>query len=289
MIYKLQPILKHRLWGGNTLPTIFNVNTNDTIGEAWILSCIGNNNSPIGEGKTLKNIFDANKDIVAKGFNGDFPILIKLIDAQKDLSIQVHPEIKTEFWHILNKNPSHLYMGLNKDSSYDEVAKELESGDITKLLNYYEVSYGDSYLIKPGTIHAICKDTFLIEIQQSADVTYRLYDYHRLEADGKERPLHIKESLEVIDYKKFKPLEGNKHDNLITCPYFKVNKLKIAKEQVLEANETSFHSITVLNGKGLIKTNSQEIVLNQYETVFVPANEGIYKLIGDLEVIQVTL
>ena len=289
MIYKLQPFLAHRLWGGNKLPQAFKAKINNQIGEAWCMSCIENKDCYICEGKTLRQLFLENKEIVAKGWNKDFPILIKLIDAQDNLSIQVHPSIKTEFWHVLNEQPSTLYMGFKKDSSAQEVANILNNGDITQYLNKVDVKAGDSYLINPGTIHAINGGTFLIEIQQSADCTYRLYDYHRKDVDGNERPLHIDKALECIDYKQYKFIKGDNAGHLVSTPFFNVYKYVITTDKQFAADEKSFHAITVIDGEGLIRTVNQEMIVAKYDTIFIPANEGEYKIDGNLTIIQTTL
>jgi len=289
MIYKLQPILKHRIWGGKSFSKIFNIDNKDTIGEAWILSCINDDNSPLGNHQTLKDVFLKNKNIVRKGWTKDFPILIKLIDAQQDLSIQVHPSIKTEFWHILNNQPSKLYMGLKQDVTKQNIQSALEQSTITNLLNHVDVKNGDSYLIKPGTIHAIGKKTFLIEIQQSADVTYRLYDYNRVDSDGKHRPLHIKESLDCINLKKLNILKNKSSGHIVSCPYFNVYRHDINGSKEFVADDKSFNAITVVEGDLTIKTPSQTIKVKQYETVFVPASEGKYLVEGKSTIILTTL
>lgn len=289
MICKLQPILKHRLWGGKFLPKIFNVNTNDTIGEAWILSCIGDDNNYVGANITLLDLFKADPDMVAKGYRGAFPLLIKLIDAQDDLSIQVHPKAKTEFWHILNKEPSKLFMGLNQDCDKTKLEQTLKTGDVTKLLNNISVTNGDSYLINPGTIHAIGKKTFLIEIQQSADVTYRLYDYNRADSNGKKRDLHIDQALACINYKKLDIKNNKKKEHLISCPYFNVYKHQISDYIELNATEKSFNSITILDGSGTIEIEGKKIAFKPYETFFISAGSGKYKITGKATIILATL
>lgn len=289
MIYKLQPILKHRLWGGNNLAKIYHKATDDKIGEAWILSCINDDNSPINNRQTLLTLFKRNPNIVAKGYRGAFPLLIKLIDAQDDLSIQVHPSIKTEFWHILNSLPSKLYMGLNQDSDKKQIENLLKKSQITTTLNHVDVKAGDSYLINPGTIHAIGKKTFLIEIQQSADITYRLYDFNRVDSNGKHRELHINQALECIDYKNLEINQTNNQEHLVNCPFFNVYKYQIKDKIQLNATDKSFHAIVVLNGSGKIKTNDKTLAFSQYETFFVPASTGQYEIDGQATVIHVTL
>lgn len=289
MIYKLKPILKHRLWGGSTLPQIYDQKTNDKIGEAWILSCIDDNNSPIDKSSTLLDLFKKNPDIVAKGYKGAFPLLIKLIDAQDDLSIQVHPKIKTEFWHILNQKPSKLFMGLSQNSDRENVQKALQESTIPNLLNNINVKAGDSYLINPGTIHAIGKGTFLIEIQQSADVTYRLYDYNRTDSNGQKRPLHINQALDCINYSKLDIAKTDKNEHLVNCPFFNVYKHEIKDFITLNATEKSFHALTILDGNGTIENNGQKVPFKQYDTFFIPAGSGQYKIEAKATIILTTL
>lgn len=289
MIFKLRPILKHRVWGGSRLPKIYNIKTTDSIGEAWILSCINNENNFVNTKKTLKDLFLENKDIVAKGWKGNFPILIKLIDAKTDLSIQVHPKAKTEFWHILNKNKSRLYMGFNKNTSSKQVKESLKDSSVCDLLNDVEVTNNCSYLIKPGTVHAIRKNTFLIEIQQSADVTYRMYDYDRIDSDGKKRPLHIKESLACLNYKKLDVKQHKTTTCLVSCPFFKVYKYKINKTKNFNATSKSFNSIVVLSGKGQIISKDKTINIKEYDSLFIPASSGKYTIKGNLSVVLTTL
>ena len=286
MIYKLAPILEYRLWGGRQLAKSYHLK-NNVYGEAWILSCLNNSNSPIaGSKKTLKDLFNKNKNIVKEGYKGkSFPLLVKLIDANDDLSIQVHPDVKTEFWHILNKKASKLYLGFKKDYKKEDIKQILNKGDITKCLNHINVINGDSYLINPGTIHAIGSNTFLIEIQRSADVTYRLYDFHRKDKNGKERELHIKDALKVINYKKAKLHKSKKNGLLVSCPYFKVYKYKVNKSKTDFAKKNSFHFLTVVEGK--VKVNN--INLNQYESVFIPASEGKYLVKGNATIVKTTL
>lgn len=288
MIYQLSPLFTYNLWGGNKLSKIYQKKTTQ-YGEAWILSCLKNMNSPIGKNKTLKDLFSKNKNIVKKGYKGEFPLLIKLIDANDDLSIQVHPEVKTEFWHVLNNKPSKLYMGFKKNTNKKEIEKILKNGDITKTLNHVSVKEGSSFLIKPGTIHAIGKHTFLIEIQRSADVTYRLYDFNRVDKNGKKRELHIPQALKVINYQKL-PIKKNKPNKvLVKCPFFTVYQEVINKQKIFNATSESFHCLTVLSGRGMIKANKQTLKLKPFDTIFVPASEGKYLVKGNLKLIRTTL
>jgi len=150
MLYKLRPALSLKLWGGYKLSSIYKLNR-DKIGEAWIMSALGSNSSLIDNKRTLLDLFNENKNIVKEGYQGEFPLLVKLIDAADDLSIQVHPDAKTECWHILSKNPSKLYLGLNKNCSKCEIEDILNNGDITDVLNYIDERYPATYLLSsPG-------------------------------------------------------------------------------------------------------------------------------------------
>lgn len=288
MIYKLKPIFTYNLWGGYKLAKLYNKKP-EQIGEAWILSSIHDSHSPIDKDMTLGDLFLSNKDIVCKGYQGNFPLLIKLIDAEDDLSIQVHPDAKTEFWHILNNKPSKLYLGFNQRVTRKKVSDVLSNGDITSLLNHIDVNKGDSFLIKPGTIHAIGKGTFLIEIQRSADVTYRLYDFNRKDKYGNKRELHIKQGLDAINFKKLNIKKKANKNLLVSCPFFHVYHYLVNKKKTLNALDTSFHALTILSGSGYIKTKDKTLPLEPLDTVFIPAGEGKYVISGNLDVILTTL
>lgn len=290
MIYKLEPIFTYNLWGGYKLSSFYHIKKQQ-IGEAWIMSCLNGKNSKINKNKTLLDVFNENKNIVKKGYTGEFPLLIKLIDAEDNLSIQVHPKVKTEFWHILNETPSKLYMGFNNNFIKSEIREILNNSEITKTLNHIQVNEGDSYLIKPGTIHAIGKGTFLIEIQRSADVTYRLYDFDRVDKDGNKRELHINQGLSAIKYNKLEIVNGPKEGQLVSCPFFKVYRYKINNLLNLFASDKSFHSIVVINGYGILTNGKEKIKINRFDSLFVPASSGKYQLINsnNLEVILTTL
>lgn len=289
MIYKLKPILKHRLWGGSKLAKVYGQTINDKIGEAWILSCLDKDISLTDEGKTLSQLFQENPEIVAQDYKGKFPLLIKLIDAHDDLSIQVHPEIKTEFWHILNPNPSYLYLGFNKKTNKDEVQSALKADKITDLLNHIQVKKDDSFMINPGTVHAIGKSTFLLEIQQSADVTYRLFDFNRKDSNGKTRELHVDQALKCLNYDRFSSNTTIASYALASCPFFNVYKFEINGPQDFNCESFSFHSLIVLNGRGTITTRSKEVTFKQYDSFFIPAGSGKYQLDGKATIVLVTL
>ena len=278
-VVKLKPAIKSYIWGGTYFQQ-FHKGNNKIISELWELSARQDSSiivSGPNQGKLLKDVM-TNEDIgpVCNRFPY-FPLLIKLIDAKENLSVQVHPSDdyalknensfgKTEMWHILSADEgAGLYVGLNNDYTKEDIETKLKDGTILDALNFFKVKPGDSFLIESGTIHAIGKGVRLIEIQQNSDLTYRLYDYHRVDKDGHERELHIDKALKVINYKKFKNPAKN-GDFLANTPYFKVKRLDIDGELLLKADGDSFMSFTFINGDGFV----DDIPYQIYDTFFLP-------------------
>lgn len=280
-LVKLKPGVKDYIWGG-TYFKAFNKGTNlDRVSECWELSVRDNDSSIIASGK------DCGKrlvDVLAKEDIGPvmdrfpyFPLLIKLIDAKENLSVQVHPSDdyalkyeqsfgKSEMWHIISADEgSGLYVGLNKDYSKEEIEKALKEGTILECLNFYKVKPGDTFVINPGTIHAIGAGVRLIEIQQNSNLTYRLYDYNRVDKDGNPRELHIKKALDVIDYKQYKVVKTG-DELLADNKYFTVKEVNFDKKLEINANERAFISFTFLEGEGLVN----DIPYSKYDTFFLP-------------------
>lgn len=280
-LVKLKPGVKDYIWGG-TYFKAFNKGTNlDRVSECWELSVRDNDSSIIASGK------DEGKrlvDVLTKEDIGPvmdrfpyFPLLIKLIDAKENLSVQVHPSDdyalkyeqsfgKSEMWHIISADEnSGLYVGLNKDYSKEEIEKALKEGTILECLNFYKVKPGDTFVINPGTIHAIGAGVRLIEIQQNSNLTYRLYDYNRVDKDGNPRELHIKKALDVIDYHQFKVVKTG-DELLADNKYFTVKEVNLDKELEINANEKAFISFTFLEGEGLVN----DIPYSKYDTFFLP-------------------
>lgn len=280
-LVKLKPGVKDYIWGGTYFKK-FNKGTNlDRVSECWELSVRDNDSSIIASGK------DCGKrlvDVLTKEDIGPvmdrfpyFPLLIKLIDAKENLSIQVHPSDdyalkyeqsfgKSEMWHIISADEgSGLYVGLNKDYTKEEIEKALKEGTIIECLNFYKVKPGDTFVINPGTIHAIGAGVRLIEIQQNSNLTYRLYDYNRVDKDGNPRELHIKKALDVIDYKQYKVVKTG-DELLADNKYFTVKEVNFDKELEIAANERAFISFTFLEGEGLV----DDIPYSKYDTFFLP-------------------
>ena len=275
-VVKLIPSVKSYLWGGTYFKPYIQGNF-DIISELWVLSVRGENSSMLTNGKGLDEVIN-NNDIGPAGNRFPyFPLLIKLIDAKDNLSVQVHPSDeyaleyehsfgKSEMWHIISADEgAGLYVGFNKDYSKEEIEKHLKDGSILETLNFFKVKPGETYIINPGTIHAIGAGVRLIEIQQNSDLTYRLYDYLRKDKDGNYRPLHIDKALKVIDYHKYDLHQPNT-PLLADNQYFKVERVTIDKELELSANKDSFISFTFLNGNGLV----DDIPYQQFDTFFLP-------------------
>ncbi len=282
---KLKPAVKDYIWGGTKLKSWGKESDTSNIAECWELSFNGSGpsliDSGIDKGKALKDVA-TKEDIgnVPSSFPF-FPVLIKLIDSESDLSVQVHPSDdyalknenqfgKTEMWHIIDhEEGSGIYLGFKQDYSHKEVEAALKSNSILSLLNFFPVKNGDTYFIPSGTIHAIGGGVTLIEIQQNSTLTYRLYDYGRIGKDGKPRELHIKKALNVISYKKYEPPRF-KDGVLGDCRYF-VAREETAEEKTLEASSNSFLSITFLEGEGVIGGLSYR----KGDTFFLPAKKKV--------------
>ena len=280
-LVKLYPRVKDYIWGGNYFQRFSKGLGLERVSECWELSVRDEDSSLIcsgpDSGRQLHDVLT--KEDIGPCMNRFpyFPLLIKLIDAKENLSVQVHPDDeyalknegsfgKTEMWHIISaEEGSGLYVGLNRDYSKEEIKRNLKEGTILNCLNFFRVKPGDNFLIKPGTIHAIGKGVRLIEIQQNSNITYRLYDYNRLGVDGKPRELHIDKALEVIDYHKYE-MRKEESDVLADNQYFKVKKLSFDGEIRLFANNQSFISFTFIEGEGMVN----EERFSQFDTFFLP-------------------
>ncbi|WP_396638583.1 type I phosphomannose isomerase catalytic subunit [Maribacter sp. R77961] len=300
---KFKPILKERLWGGEKLGTVLGKPiTNDITGESWELSTVAGDVSEVSNGAlantSLKTLIDNHAErllgkSVVKRFGKEFPILIKFIDAKQDLSIQLHPNDelakerhdsfgKTEMWYVMDANPgAELIVGFNKDVTKSEYAKSLEENTLLDLLNYEPVKEGDTFFINTGKIHAIGAGVLLAEIQQTSDVTYRVFDFNRKDKEGNLRELHTELALDAIDYQKkddFKVSYDDKSDTsnaMVACPYFKTNFLSLENDFSQDTvHRDSFTIFMCVDGSGVVQTESGEAMIAKGETVLVPASSN---------------
>lgn len=311
-ILKLKPSCKDYLWGGNKLRTEFGIDSDkETLAESWELSCHPDGPSYIinGEaaGQTLAEYIDANgKEVLGKDCESfeEFPVLIKFIDAKKDLSIQVHPDDsyalknegqygKTEMWYVMEaEEGASLFYGFSREVSKEEFEQRIQNHTLTEVLNKVEIHKGDVLFIDPGTIHAIGAGCLIAEIQQNSNVTYRVYDYGRKGVDGKERELHVDKALQVT---KREPAVKNKDVGLHveTCQYFTVDKVILdglrRKKLTGEADGSSFVSVLMLNGQGKISACGETLDVKKGDSIFITAGSGEYQMEGEMEALLTTV
>ncbi|MCW3788462.1 type I phosphomannose isomerase catalytic subunit [Plebeiibacterium sediminum] len=299
---KFKPILKNTIWGGNKLRTILNKESNeDNIGESWELSGVQGDVSVVSngflEGNSLEEIIEIYMgeivgDPVFNKFDKEFPLLFKFIDATQDLSIQVHPNDniarerhnaygKTEMWYVIDaEQGSQLISGFNEPSSKEQYLEAFKKNEITSLLKSHKVEREDAFFIPAGEIHAIGAGILLAEIQQTSDVTYRIYDYNRKDASGKERELHTDLALDVIDYKSTNDkISYDKNDlnetvNIAACEYFVTNFLNLTETLLRDVYLlNSFVVYMCTEGSAtIICENGTKESIKKGETILVPAS-----------------
>lgn len=285
-ILRFQPILKQTLWGGKRIATFKQFDcTNSNIGESWELSGVAGNETTCVTmgGKSLNTLVAEYKDrLVGKAnyerFGNEFPLLIKFIDAHQDLSIQVHPDDatalrqgktrgKTEMWYLMHSDAgAKLYSGLKQQITPEQYKTMVEDGSICDALAQYSVKEDDVFFLPAGRIHSIGSGCFLVEIQQTSDVTYRIYDFKRKDKDGNYRQLHTDEAAEAIDftvYDDYRTLYTpckNRAVELVNCPYFTTNVYDIDRPTPIEtAKHDTFIILIVVKGEGTITTDEGEM------------------------------
>lgn len=298
---KFIPILKERIWGGEKLIKNFRKKSNQTnIGESWEISDVDGDVSIVANGRykgnSIKQLISEYKgefvgNNVYSQFGNAFPILIKFLDAKSPLSIQVHPDNelakkrhnsfgKNEMWYVMDVEPdSELIVGFDKKVSPSEYVKSLENNTILDILNTEKVTIGDTFYIPTGRIHAIGAGTVIAEIQQTSDITYRIYDYERVDINsGKQRELHTDLALDAIDYTVYNNYKTNyksipnKSSKLIYTPYFKTNIIQL--NQQIEKDYSTLDSFVIymcVDGSFEIKMNDEICNMQKGETVLLPA------------------
>lgn len=292
--FTFQPIFKEKLWGEKKLKNILNKNIpSDKTGESWEVSTVKDNISIIAngffKGKNFQELIDQypeeilGKKIVKK-FNNNFPLLIKYIDASDDLSIQVHPNDKmaqkyhqsfgkNELWYVVHADSKAvLYIGFKENITQKEYLKHLENKSVEQILNRIPVKKGDVFYIPAGTVHAIGKGVLLAEVQQTSDITYRIYDWNRVGLDGKPRELHTELALKAID---FKAKVLKKETNKIKTPYFQIEKISPSKKTLIDLkNKDCFIILMILSGSYYINEKKYQ----KGDTVFYPAITDVLKI-----------
>lgn len=315
-ILKFEPLLKQTLWGGNKIVAFKHLDSHaENVGESWEVSGVKDNESVVScgkyKGRTLNSLVEELKEKLVgtdnyKRFGNEFPLLIKFIDAHQDLSIQVHPDDetahrqgkdrgKTEMWYVMDSDKdASLLAGLKKKITPEEYTAMVADNTICDALVSYKVKADDCFFIPSGRIHAICTGSFLAEIQQTSDVTYRIYDYNRKDKNGKGRQLHTKEASEAIDYTvlddyrtHFDPVK-NEGVQLVSCPYFTTSVYDLTEPMTLDYSELdSFVILIGLKGEAeLMASDGTTATLREGETILLPADTDIIKVSGNIKMLE---
>lgn len=297
---KFKPILKPTIWGGDEITKLKHLPVQDGIGESWEISDVENHVSVVANGKLEgKNLTDLIRlygaDLLGKHnlekYEGKFPLLIKFIDAKDDLSIQVHPNDelakkrhnsfgKTEMWYVMAAAPgATLYSGFSKKITPEEYVERVKNNTFTDVLQLHEIKAGDVFYLPAGRVHAIRKNTLIAEIQQTSDITYRIYDYNRQDAQGHTRELHTELAKDAIDYSLYDNYRTAYKENmnvpveLVDSPYFHTHLLHLTKNLMRDFSGTdSFVIYICLSGTATLTDNNNEsVTICQGETILLPA------------------
>lgn len=297
-MYKFEPLIKQMIWGS----------------ESWQISGVAGNETIVAcgehKGESLNQLVKEQKAKLVgednyKRFGDEFPLLIKFIDAKQDLSIQVHPndEIahkhgksrgKTEMWYALEcASDAKLYCGLKKEITPAEYKAMVDNDTITDALAQYEVKEDDTFFIPAGRIHAIGGGCKVAEIQQTSDVTYRIYDYKRKDKDGNYRELHTEKAAESIDYTvlpnyrtKYQPTK-NEGVQIAECPYFTTAVYDLTEPMTLDYSELdSFVILIAVKGEGTIMADGEELEFTEGNTILLPATTGEVKIKGEVKFLE---
>lgn len=305
---KVKPAFKDYIWGGEKLRTVYGKDTDlSPLAESWELSCHPDGPSIIiggdYDGKTLDSYISENPSCLGTGYDSrELPILIKLIDAQDNLSVQVHPNDeqakvwenqngKTEMWYVVQADEGAMMTcGMKKDTSKEDFQKAILENTVEELLNTVPSKAGDVFFVEAGTVHAIGKGNVIAEIQQNSNVTYRLYDYGRVGKDGKTRELHIEKGVKASNCNATEPRKiptcSDGTRLLGSCRYFATKEISVSGSVKLVADGKSYHALVVVAGSAKLETQGYSEMIVTGETVFIPANLGEYTLTGNATILQ---
>lgn len=315
-LYPLQfePILKERIWGGTKLKTQLNkpIISNIT-GESWEISTIENDFSVVANGtfrgKSLNELINEfpeavlGTNVYAK-FGKQFPLLFKYLDAREDLSIQVHPNDelakkrhnsfgKTEMWYVMQADvDALLIVGFKKKSSSEEYIQNLNKKTLLNILDTKKVKKGDVFMLDTGTIHAIGAGTVIAEIQQTSDITYRVYDFDRVDANGNTRELHIDLALEALNYEKieaqrFYSKTLNISNEVVNCKYFTTNFIPLTGNMEIHKNQNSFTVYMCVDGDFQLTVYEEDYTYKKGDTVLIPAALTDFQLSGKASILEI--
>ena len=301
---KFENLYYDKLWGGRDLESFRNNLPDGDIGESWDIAFHPNGTGVVANGKfkgmTFNELIDNYKEeIFGKAIkNNEFPLLVKLINSNENLSVQVHPNDeyagrvensfgKTEAWYVIDaKEGAELIVGTN-GCSKEQFKEAIKNNTVEGCLNRIKVKKGDAFLINSGLVHAICSGLVIAEIQQNSDITYRVYDY------GRPREIHVEKSLEVIDFdlkaerlvEDFKDFSGYKYTNLCKSKYFTIDKYVINFKIGMDSDIDIFSIITCVDGSGLINYKGGTEIVSKGDSLLIPAQLGNYEIKGTLDIL----
>ena len=293
-----EPILKERIWGGTKLKTYLNKPISSEItGESWELSTVPNDVSVVKNGflkeKNVNELIELypteflGSEVIAR-FGNEFPLLFKFLDAKQDLSIQLHPNDelakkrhnslgKTEMWYVMQADEkANIIVGFKENSNPEEYKKALENKNLVSILNIVEVKAGDVFFLETGTIHAIGAGIVIAEIQQTSDVTYRVYDFDRVDADGNCRELHTELALDAINYNTTEAYVSydskiNKSNEVVHCDYFKTNIIPLVETYQWKKSKDAFTVLMCTQGEFELEFDNKITSYKMGDTVLLPA------------------
>ncbi|WP_323027875.1 type I phosphomannose isomerase catalytic subunit [Gelidibacter japonicus] len=305
---KFQPILKDKIWGGKKLKSLLSKDSQlPNIGESWEISDVEGDTSVVSNGnlenQSLKHLLSTYKaDLIGeknyKQFGNKFPLLIKFIDAKEDLSIQLHPNDelaakrhnsfgKTEMWYVMQADSgANLIVDFNQKMTPELYLEHLKNKTLPKILNFDKVKAGDTYFIEVGRVHAIGAGVLLAEIQQTSDITYRIYDWDRKDDFGNERELHTDLAIDAIgfdmedNFRVSYEKTSNQSNPMVSCQYFTTNFLKVDKALQKENTYDSFVIYICVEGEAEIKTANHSEVVKKGETILLPAALRSYQILS---------
>ncbi len=311
---QFEPILKERIWGGEKLKTVLNKPIVSKItGESWELSTVEDDISIIAngelKGKSLTSLIDElpNEILgteVYKRFGKQFPLLFKYLDAREDLSIQVHPNDelakkrhnsfgKTEMWYIMQADDdARIIVGFKEKSNGDEYLENLKNKILLSILDDVKVKTGDVFFLETGTVHAIGAGLVVAEIQQTSDITYRLYDFDRVDANGDTRELHVDLALEAINYNKVETQKKytkkvNESNTVVDCPYFTTNIIPLDGEMTINKTNETFTVYMCVDGAFEIEFDNIKFQYKKGDTVLIPAAMNAFGLNGKASILEI--
>ncbi|MFV8346571.1 type I phosphomannose isomerase catalytic subunit [Flavobacterium sp. ZB4P13] len=311
---QFEPILKERIWGGEKLKTVLNKPIASKItGESWELSTVEGDVSVVAngklKGKSLTAIINESPNEILgtevyKRFGKQFPLLFKYLDAREDLSIQVHPNDelakkrhnsfgKTEMWYIMQADvDARIIVGFNENSNASEYLENLKNKTLLTLLEDVKVKSGDVFFLETGTVHAIGGGLVVAEIQQTSDITYRIYDFDRVDAKGNTRELHVDLALEAINYNKvdtYKQYDRalNQSNPVVDCPYFTTNFLPLDGKITINKTGKTFTVYMCIDGIFEIEFDATRFRYKKGDTILIPADMDTFILEGNASILEV--